>query len=102
MDCDPPGSSVHGLLQARILEWVAIPFSRGISLTQGSKLHLLRYRQILYCLSHQGSPQGIAQVSRILETVWSVTQILSNTMLSPLSPLPIRCELSSAYMVEWG
>ena len=30
MDCDPPGSSVHGLLQARILEWVAIPFSREI------------------------------------------------------------------------
>ena len=29
MDCIPPGSSVHGILQARILEWVAIPFSRG-------------------------------------------------------------------------
>ena len=28
MDCNPPGSSVHGILQARILEWVAIPFSR--------------------------------------------------------------------------
>ena len=26
MDCSPPGSSVHGILQARILEWVAIPF----------------------------------------------------------------------------
>ena len=29
MDCSPTGSSVHGILQARILEWVAIPFSRG-------------------------------------------------------------------------
>ena len=29
MDCDPPGSSVHGILQARILEWLAVPFSRG-------------------------------------------------------------------------
>ena len=29
MDCRPPGSSVHGILQARILEWVAIFFSRG-------------------------------------------------------------------------
>ena len=29
MDCSPPGSSVHGILQARILEWVAVPFSRG-------------------------------------------------------------------------
>ena len=31
MDCSPPGSSVHGILQARILGWVAIPFSRGFS-----------------------------------------------------------------------
>ena len=30
-DCSPTGSSVHGLLQARILEWAAIPFSRGSS-----------------------------------------------------------------------
>ena len=29
MDCSLPGSSVHGILQARILEWAAIPFSRG-------------------------------------------------------------------------
>ena len=29
MDCSLPGSSVHGILQARILEWVAIPFSPG-------------------------------------------------------------------------
>ena len=29
MDCGLPGSSVHGILQARILEWVAVPFSRG-------------------------------------------------------------------------
>ena len=28
LDCSPPGSSVHGVLQARILEWVAVPFSR--------------------------------------------------------------------------
>ena len=28
-DCSPPGFSVHGILQARILEWVAIPFSSG-------------------------------------------------------------------------
>ena len=41
--CDPmdyslPGSSVCGILWARILEWVAIPFSRGIFLIQGSNL----------------------------------------------------------------
>ena len=31
MDCSLPGSSVHGIPQARLLEWVAIPFSRGSS-----------------------------------------------------------------------
>ena len=31
MDCSLPGSSVHGILEARILEWVAMPFSRGSS-----------------------------------------------------------------------
>ena len=31
MDCNLTGSSVHGILQGRILEWVAIPFSRGSS-----------------------------------------------------------------------
>ena len=31
-DCSPPDSSVHGILQGRILEWVAVPFSRGSSL----------------------------------------------------------------------
>ena len=31
MNYGPPGSSVHGISQARILEWVAIPFSRGSS-----------------------------------------------------------------------
>ena len=33
MDCSPPGTSVHGVFQARILEWVAISFSRGSSYT---------------------------------------------------------------------
>ena len=31
VNCSPPGSSVHGIFQARILEWVAISFSRGSS-----------------------------------------------------------------------
>ena len=39
--CNPSGSSVHGILQARILEWVAMPSSRGIFLIQGLNLPLL-------------------------------------------------------------
>ena len=58
MACGPPGSSVHGILQARILEWVAIPFSREIFQTQELNLGLLYCRKILYHLSHHGSPCG--------------------------------------------
>ena len=54
MDCTS-GSSVHGILQARILKWVAIPFSRGSSHpTQGLNPGLLHCRQFLYWLSHEG------------------------------------------------
>ena len=56
MDCSLPGSPVHGSLQARILEWIAISFSRGIFLTQGLNLGLLHCRQMLCRLSHGGSP----------------------------------------------
>ena len=40
MDCSLPGSSVHGLLQVRILEWVAISSPKGIFLIQGLNLCL--------------------------------------------------------------
>ena len=54
MDCSPPGSSVHGILQARTLEWVAISFPRGIFLTQELNPGLLHCRKILYQLSYVG------------------------------------------------
>ena len=54
MDCSLPGSSVHGILQARILEWVAMPSSRGFSRPrdQAYSLGALHCRQILYQLSY--------------------------------------------------
>ena len=51
MECSPPGSSVHGISQAKILEWVATSSSRGIFLTQGSNPCLFCLRigmRILY------------------------------------------------------
>ena len=44
MDCSPPGSSVHGILQTRILEWVAFPLLQRIFLTQASNPGLLHCR----------------------------------------------------------
>ena len=55
MDCSPPGSPIHEILQARTLEWVAMPFSRDLT-SSGMEASLLHCRQILYHLSHQGSP----------------------------------------------
>ena len=56
MDCTLPGPSVHGILQARILEWAVIPFSRWSKQPRDLNPGLLHCRQILYHLSHQGSP----------------------------------------------
>ena len=50
VDCSPPGSSVHGILQARILEWVAVSFSRGSSWLRESNPGFLHCRLILYHL----------------------------------------------------
>ena len=45
IDCSPPGSSIQGILQARILEWVAVPFSRGSSLPRkGMGICLLHWQ----------------------------------------------------------
>ena len=52
--CNPMDYRVHGILQARILEWVA--FLQGIFPTQGSNPGLPSCKWIIYHLSHKGSP----------------------------------------------
>ena len=56
MGCSLLGFSVHGILQARILEWVAIPISRGSSQPRGWIQVSCIASRFFYCLSHQGSP----------------------------------------------
>ena len=59
MDCSLPGSSIHGILQARILEWVAMPSSRGSSQPRVETMSLLVScigRHVLYQQRHLGSP----------------------------------------------
>ena len=60
MDCSPPGSPVYGILQARILEWVAMPSSRGSSRP--------RDRTHISCLLHwqAGSPSGATWEARFV------------------------------------
>ena len=59
--CNPVVYTVHGILQDRIVEWVAFPFSRGFSQTR-DQTQVSTLKWILYQLSHNGSP-------RILEWV---------------------------------
>ena len=68
MDCSLPASSIQGVLQAKILEWVAF-FLQGIFLTQGLNPGLLDCRQILYCLSHQGT---VGICSHLCRRTWTV------------------------------
>ena len=51
-----PQATVHGVFQARVLEWLAISFSRGVFPTQGLNLGLLNCRQMLHHLSHRETP----------------------------------------------
>ena len=66
MDCSPPGSSVHGILRTRILEWVAMPSSRGSS--QPRDWTCIFYvpcigRWVLYHQRHLGTPVFITLLS---------------------------------------
>ena len=76
MDYCLSGSSVHGILQARVLEWVAILFSRGSSWSRDqtwvSCISCIG-RQVLYQLSHQRSPMSTSDQIRSdqsLSRVW--------------------------------
>ena len=58
MDCSPPGFSVHGILQVRILEWVAMPFSMGSSWPNLCLLSLLHWQVGSLPLAPPGKPQN--------------------------------------------
>ena len=72
MDCSPPGSSVHGISRARILERVAISFSRASSQPRDRNLHLLHWQVDSLPLSHQGSPH--LELLYVLITMLSISQ----------------------------
>ena len=54
MDCSPPGTSVYGVLQERILEWVAIPFSKSCGDTDGNR----EQGQLLGLKGHERTLEG--------------------------------------------
>ena len=56
LDCNSPGSSIHGISQARILEWAAISFSRESFPLQRLNLCLWQWQAVSLPLSYLGSP----------------------------------------------
>ena len=83
MDCSPPGSSVHGISQARILEWIAISFSRGYS-CPCDQTHISCFgRQILY---HRATREALGisycQLRALTSTIISL--LLKNNIFSIL------------------
>ena len=84
MDCSLPGSSVPEILQARILEWIAVSSSRGNFLTQGSTSRLLLGRQILYHWASWEAPGRMVPSHNNNNTVtdlWFITSPeLSNSL----------------------
>ena len=89
-----------GILQARILEWVAISSSRGSSRPRAQTRVSITGRQILYCLSHQGS-------QRILE--WVAYPFSRGTSPSRNQTVLLHCKLiiyllshqGSQRILEW-
>ena len=102
-DCSPPGSSVQGILQARILEWVAMPSSRGFfPLRDQTCVSCISCtgRQILYHCATWEAPLFItmSQLKKknlkwLLKKNWILayfTQRHSTVLrISPLMPLPV-------------
>ena len=85
MDCSLPGSSIRGISQARILEWVCQFLLQGIFPAQGLNLHLLHWQEGSLPLSHQESPSLLKMPpiprNRILRFDWcSQLDIFINEM----------------------
>ena len=76
IDCNLPGSSVHGILQARVLEWVAVSFSRHLP-----NPGLLHCTQTLYRLSYS-SVQPLSRV-RLFVAPWAAARQASLSIPTP-------------------
>jgi len=95
MECSPPGSSVHGILQARILEWLAIPFSRGsrtwLSCIADKFFTIWATREALKCVGHiqilKGELYGTTREAKDYSRGKSLMPPFSNSMYSQIKGL---------------
>ena len=91
MDCNPPDSSVHGISQARILEWVAISFSRGSSRPRDWTCVSCIGRQILYCWGTREAQRKKVLTQKTISKRKFFCASYSSLFRHVLVPLPIYC-----------
>jgi len=107
MDCSPPGSSVHGISQTRLLEWVAI--LQGNFLIQGSNLLLLHWQVDILPLSPNESivssiSQSVQSLSRVrvFATPWNTARQASLSITNsrrPPKPMSIESVMPSNHLI---
>ena len=102
MDHGPPGSPVHGILQARMLEWAAISFSRGVFLTQGLNSSLLYFQGDSLPLSHQGSPSAHSSIQFSHSVMSDSLQPRGLQYARPPCPSPTPRVYSNSYPLRRG
>ena len=99
--CDPMGYAVHGILQARILEWVAFPFSRGssqprdrtqVSLIEGRFFTSWATRKaqewVVYLFSSGSSQSKVSCIAGRFSTNWAIRDININLKPEIVKPFP--------------
>ena len=91
MDCSPPDSSVHGILQARILECVAMPSSRGSSQPKDRTQVSYIAGRFFNHLNHQGSPSSVCWKANV-EAPVRIAVTFSLSLIHPCSQLKTRME----------
>ena len=86
MDCNLPGSSVHGILQARILEWVAISFSRERYISSVQSLN----RVLLFATPWTAARQASLSITNSRSSPWltSIESVMPSSHLILSSPSP--------------
>ena len=93
MDCSLPGSSVHGIFQARVLEWVAISFSRGSSRS--------RDRTCSSCIAGGIFITEASGLFRIYPPCWSVCCRKAGRVCGKFSNVPVLPGTVSGHDQQW-
>ena len=108
MDCSLPGSPICGISQARILEWVAISFSRGFSQLRLNLLHLLYWQADFLPLSHQECVWDYTEIIKInyffqsfYMIKFSDNEVLVNEKLRIRSRFSLRFYSESKWVMGW-